>query len=651
MGARTVAGMGMMLLNMTDASVDPSQARINGLLDAFARTRNGKSPPELHLGQALDELGEWLDDDRQWRSGQPQHWKSLLEDVRRRLSELSALSEGDLQHRINGLIVELRALGPGFRSDGGVPDESLRRRLRRIVRLARELARHPDLLPSAWRRIATWSTAGEARADTAVGALRDLVQFGGRDSEQVLETLRDVLRDHDWVIARLQERAPSDEPYATSGLSPRQRLELAESVLTTPASHGKAVVWLEYLQAQLLWPLVVQLGSSVSLYRESFLRSIIHQAPDDERVPPELRDVSSSGLPSWLCAFDPAEAVRADYTVRGDPRVYLRIELEEMPLAHALPAARETAEFLTAFASLFASNHETWLLSPSYFIVGQMSSTHAFTFDEDAARDALHGDMTATHLLRHAHRLEQHLPLRDPKLRTAGRLLVWLRRATATDNPAQLVLCERVIEQVCGWAGVSEPTRFVTEYLRPDWVNQQIRREIENTYWEFWSSVRGSHPLQARIETSGSGQSAGGAVLRPNINLKRILENLGELVDASPPDSVARARLTRLQGRADDANAARSWIKELFAEFDRRNARLRRTRNALIHGGPIVSSTVDNVSVFAATLAHYAMGTAIEQLLDNTDPVEGFLDQQQWQLRRLEQIRSGTPAAAALFGE
>ena len=301
---------------------------------------------QLQLGQALEELDAWLNDERQWRHAGATHWKALLNDLRDRLSDLSALSEGEVQSRIDALIEEIRTLQPGFRSDGGVPDESLRRRLLRLSGSAHDIARDPGLLTSAWRRIGAWCQAGEARADSAIGILRDLARFSGHDAGRLLETVRDVLNDRDWIISSLREQPMSEDPYARSGLSATELLDLTEAVLGRPAKQMTAVVWLEYLQARLLWPLILRIGPSITLYRESFLRSIIHQAPDDERVPPELRDVNSTGLPIWLDASDPEKAVRAEYTVRGDPRVYARIELDDMPAAKALEAARETAEFL-----------------------------------------------------------------------------------------------------------------------------------------------------------------------------------------------------------------------------------------------------------------------------------------------------------------
>lgn len=636
---------------MSEAEVlgDEAATRVNRLIGVLERNRDGRSSAELHFSFALGELDAWLDDDRQWRSGQSKHWKSLLDDLGEGLSFLASLSEGGVQDELNRARAELRVLRGEFRGDEETSDESLRRRLRRLSASARAVALNPDLLLSAWRRIAVWSTEDDERADRGVAAIADLVDLHGHDGEQQLKTARSVLADSGWVIADLRGDPLPDPPTRRAGLSAHERLELADSVLVRPAPRSSGVVWLEFLQADLRWPPTLELGSAVSLYRESFLRSMIHQASSDDRIPAELRDLNGTDLPIWLDAFDPEEATRADHSVQGDPRVFLRVDLGEMPEAHLLRAARETADFLPAFASLYANNHDVWIRSKSYYILGIVSSTHAFSFDEGKARDALYHDTTATYLAEHAELLGRHLPLRDPRLSDASRLLVWLRRATGSDDPTQLILCERVIEQVCGWAGVSQPSRFVADSLRPGWVYQQMRRAIENGYWQLWQATRADHPLQDRIETQTERRQHSAGNEMPSIDLKEILDNVSELAESAPEGSAAKVGLTRLAERTSDARAASRWIDELFEDFDRRNARLRRTRNALMHGGPIVTDTVENVARFGVTLAHHAIGAATDLLLNENDLIDGFLDRQQRHERCFERLRSGTPASEALF--
>lgn len=635
---------------MSGAEPSDDERRMEAILAAFERSGNGALPAELHLGQVLAELDAWLDDERQWRRGRPQHWKGLLNDLAHRLADVAALADGDVRSRLSQSADEVKALRGSFGGGESPLDEALRRRLRRASATAHELALSPELLSSAWRRFGDWADAGNERADPAVGTLRDLLALHGHDAVEVLGRVRDVLHDVAYVIAQETGEVESDAGVARAGLPAGERLALAETALRRPATwRDDGVVWLEYLQADLRFPWTLELGPSVTLYDAKFLRSMIHEAPEDERMPPELREQSRSTLTIWLDAYDREEASRADRTVPGDPRVFLRVEPGPMAEARLLAAARETADFLTGFASLYADNHAIWLSSESHFISGVVASSHAFSFDEDKARDELADDTTAMHLAEHAEALGRHLPLRDPKVRTAGRLLAWLRHATGTDDPAQLILSERVIEQVCGWAGLSEPSRFVAEILKPQWVYGRVRGEIDRAYRDLRRTRRGDHPLRDVIESPPAQRPHSPGTELPTVNLKRILEHVDELVDLAPVGSPAHARLVRLATRTEGARAASRWLDELGGEFDIRNARLRRTRNALMHGGPLVPGTVENVVRFAVALAHQSLGAALEMLLADDDLVEGFITRERRYRECFSSLRAGEPATEALF--
>jgi hypothetical protein len=338
-------------------------------------------------------------------------------------------------------------------------------------------------------------------------------------------------------------------------------LTLAEDQLLRPAPLVGGVIWLEYLQADLHWPPTLSLGPAVTLYQDKFLRPTVHQNPSDERIPEELRDQDSREmLLSWLHAYDPAEAVRADYEFPGDPRVYLRLVLNAMPPGELLRTARETAEFLPAFGGLAGDNHELWILGDGYHVPGFMSSTAAMTVNTDTAREQLRFDATAVHLARQADALGRHLPLNTPELRLAGRLLVWLRQTGATDNPAQVVLCDRVFEQVSGWAGISELRRFTSDWLKPAWVYNQILNAIRSGYDAFRNATHWQHPLQDRIETRTSEPDHSPGNWLGGINLKAVLTNLDDLIGSAPEGSDAAIDLTRLRDPTTDGAATRAWL-------------------------------------------------------------------------------------------
>jgi hypothetical protein len=627
-----------------------SEKRVEALLAALRRSRRGTRPPALRLGQTLDELDAWLADDRQWHQGGSRHWRTLLDDVREALKMVTAMSDSPLQEELGRLAQDLQTLRGQFGGTNDPPDDALRRRLRRISSATRATVLHTDILLSSFRRIGVWASDDPQRAEDGVGVLRDLAELHGHDSVDLLKRVDGVLSDTAWEIAALREEELASAAIASAGASAAERLALVEKLLGQPARSVGGVVWLEFLQAHLHHPWILPLGPAVTLFAHDFLRPTIHQAPDDERIPDELREDNHDFLKSWLDADNAETAVLADHEVHGDPRVYLRMELDAMPPMRLLAAARETAEFIVAFGALAADNHDIWLLSDSYYTAGHEASTSASMINLDKAAEQLAHDQTAVQLARHAEALGRHLPLRTPELQIAGRLLVWLRQATANDNPARLVLCDRVAEQVCGWAGIAQRERFVTNFLRPTWVYEQIRAAINFGYRQLYSDMRGqAHRLTSVIETDADRPPYSVAVHLPSINLRAVLEHVNDLIDIAPDTSEARVRLEELKQRTADRSAVNRWLDKLDEQFDKSNARLRRARNALMHGGPLVTSSIDDVAHFSTNLAYMALGVAVNLLLNDEDVTDGFLDQQQNHLRCFSQLREGVPARDALF--
>jgi hypothetical protein len=217
-----------------------------------------------------------------------------------------------------------------------------------------------------------------------------------------------------------------------------------------------------------------------------------------------------------------------------------------------------------------------------------------------------------------------------------------------SDDPAQVVLCDRVVEQVCGWAGVAEPWRFTDESLSLEWIYNRMRDSILNSYRRLrWSSV-GVQELWPVIEPSEKEPPHAPRNYIGSTNLKAILENIDELAKIGAGLD-AGVDIERLRQRIADGSAVGSWIDQLGEEFKRRNARLRRTRNSLMHGGPLVVNTVDHVSKFAMSLAYLAIGPAVNMLLNERDLVDGFLDNQAELRRCFARLRKGAPFSEAFF--
>jgi hypothetical protein len=69
-----------------------------------------------------------------------------------------------------------------------------------------------------------------------------------------------------------------------------------------------------------------------------------------------------------------------------------------------------------------------------------------------------------------------------------------------------------------------------------------------------------------------------------------VLEHIDDLIEIAPDSSEASVRFRELKQRTADRTAVKKWLDDLGEKFDKNNARLRRTRNALMHGGQAAST-------------------------------------------------------------
>lgn len=198
-----------------------------------------------------------------------------------------------------------------------------------------------------------------------------------------------------------------------------------------------------------------------------------------------------------------------------------------------------------------------------------------------------------------------------------------------------------------GW--FHQPATFTDAVLKPSWIYTHIVNAIQNSYRQLRYFPVGQHELRSAIELNDPQPPHAPHNYLGSTNLKAILENLDKLGAITPPNPDLSLGLIRLRDRLASGAAARAWLDDLEDEFDHRNGRLRRTRNALMHGGPIVMPIVDHVSPFSLALATHAIGIAVALLLGERDLIDGFIDRQNNLRRCFARLREGVAPTEALF--
>jgi hypothetical protein len=245
-------------------------------------------------------------------------------------------------------------------------------------------------------------------------------------------------------------------------------------------------------------------------------------------------------------------------------------------------------------------------------------------------------------------------------MQEAAHLLVWLRKARETWGPARLILCDRVVERVAGWAGLASPRRLVADHLKIDWAINSMRSECANAAWgalnanDIFLALRDREAREAATRAREEIQSDPDLEFSLGerswtVNPRGALKKIDWLSEQVPDGSPIAERLKRLKDNTRTGRAAAAWADRSMSEFAALEARARRVRNALVHGGPASDPVSDQVLPFVEVLAESALSISVEGRLDGVDLVDFFLERRTENMRALDALRAGVPAVDALW--
>jgi hypothetical protein len=600
-------------------------------------------PDRLDLPVVVAELDLWAADERQWRRGSRQSWVSLLDDLLAALKPLGAHT-GDAA-AVPALHSEAKVCRRLLAEEESRFDPALRQRLAKLATTIRERFVTVDV------RLALWTDLVERTGnhDGAVIVARQLLAFAswwGRERDGMVGVLHAAL--HGSVAYWGDDASPTGE----------ERLAAAETILRTDPGSAHLVVWFRYLLAPLHenW---LDVGPAVRVYRGDWLVGAIENGHSHPDLPEEARtDSGSTSLEIFL-----GERNRAHDTDTERPVAYVRVDLGDESPSRAVEVATDTAQAIASLGVLHGADANIWLLDDAWvmFADGEMagSSTGPVVVEEPTfdQRIAVHHDRTGEGIAEVAERFGSLLPVRDRNVHAATTLLGWLRDARGSGGPVQIVLFDRVIESVAGWAGVNSMRRFVRDELIPWWAYKRIR---ESVYQAGFSAIHGSmlgYPdgspeREAHKEIlERADLQVLGADGRSSINLRTVIQDAAWLRDRVPENSKAHRHLSRLASRLATGQTTLSWWDDLERQARIMEARRYRTRNALVHGGPLAQGTVQAIGAFAEHMAGEALASSIEGRLLQRDLVDHFLARGDRVTSVRARLKDGDPPADALFFE
>jgi hypothetical protein len=614
--------------------------------------------PDTPLSVLVQELGEWLEDDRQWGSAQAVNWVSLLDDLdaARSVRNTAFVNYLDCESWAWDELADCRrTLQRGDARRG--PDPALRRRLHRAQEQVATRLNAANALIAIWADLLV--SPSHPAAEGEVRCLAALLGAQGRRSTDVCNYLAEILGDDENAVARAREEEFDIERRGErAGLSVAERATLGAKVLRGEALRGEMVVWMRYGLAEIDVN-NLKVGEAISFYQPQWLAERL-AAGDRAELPSELQPKDYTSVEALTGIGGGEDGGVSGTELEEVPYVVVRVALGRVRSADALELARESVELLVSLLTLQGEDPSVWVLAEDYvsFRDGQPagSSMHApnvsgVTLDQ---RSAIYPRAMPEVVRNWGAELKPHLPLRRPDLRGAAQLALWLRRARETWDPGRLVLCDRIFERVAGWAGYTDRRQFIEQNLRLGWAMGRVRLEVSDCWraiaddpfarhhllaLEAWEEIKAYPPLEYEDNRESW-----------RVNLRGLMANLDFVVDRLKPETPLRERFGLLKLRFQDGSETARWIDQLLDDFDVFERRARRVRNSLIHGGPLSEESSRSVLAFVDWLAADALHTTIRGLLREEDLLDCFLDRRQDYMRSHAALRNGELASEVFFG-
>ncbi|MDT7790277.1 MAG: hypothetical protein QOF58_8696, partial [Pseudonocardiales bacterium] len=459
---------------------------------------------------------------------------------------------------------------------------------------------------------------------------------------------------HDWASIANRLRRAVD----LAGIQVTEHSnDLVHRALDAPPDSGHSIVWLAIDHAWVWGP---SPNPAVTLINGDWLLDVLRNwnGPRDG-VPRELAEE-----PELLLRVAPRFDEDADPKDQL-PVTFARIDLGEGPTAGARDRARDTLDLLCARASA-QQGGTNWRISGVclHFVddksifesSGPIGDPDIYT---RLTRQDILQDPTGSSIHDESVRMRAHLPVRDGRLHAALQLSRWLTEARISSPPARLVLSGRILEQAANWAAVSVPD--LIDQLTLPWAWDRILADLSRAGAAAVLRMPGadgtsSTPGDRQTFIDVNRELLGERLVRgrPRARPWRVLPRLSWLVEQHPADSEIGDYLRELHGRLADGPAAAAWIDELMAELTTRNARAVRTRNVIVHGGPLVAAVAATVVSAQDDLGSQALEWVIEGLAAERELPGVFAERRARYSGALQALRTGgdpqvhLPAGAAV---
>ncbi|SER89711.1 hypothetical protein SAMN04488583_0089 [Mycobacterium sp. 88mf] len=592
----------------------------------------------MSLSAITDEIAEAAADPRRHTNQQRYDWKSRardLDDARAWLGpQLNAQVDPAASEVSKGITTEL--LPQKTNGTFGLDDSKRPHVLAKAQALGARLQRN-DTITAAWRDFvaACQSTDHLLYPTERVKFLRDTVVALCTHKNQdlgpfgPLHTAADLLLGNDLAVRRAQlilgdiDGLGNFEIGRDSDLTPDALEDLAARIVAAPSPGGDYVVWFRVA------PAFVKGGPSVSHGDLTFYdASRLATALTDPDVVREMFDVIPEELLIEEVRQFQASTENGPTDTRGfqwdDPAlVYARVLVHDVERHRAVARGRV---LLDAILQVNGTPEDAWKVLGGHLLFGETERFHYHSIEwglkgrQDFGQLYYQNDHFTESLQEMTN--DGHVITAESARTLAPvlRLQTELLNIPPSDAEATVRAAVRAIEHCNTWTtlGALDWAAFINEYLLDVYLVETFAHRAVTNGFDAAVRYLPDHspgaPRQPELDT-----------IRANITTNDWSNRIVRSKTVAHTSTLRRIytdhwlgrRLAELDDTISSAKALAAAFQEEQTRTNARVDRLRRSRNAAIHGGPLSTAACESIADFARRIARMALNNVVRATVDN----------------------------------
>lgn len=590
----------------------------------------------LPIVTSLQDLRNWLSDERQYSRMHRNAWSSAIQDFEYSLGELGPSLSKLLRRRGINLVTTLQSLPLGHElqmqasNTSNIRKKALRQTKNLLVMLKEEklLAKSWNDLVSTTRNIALPPSTLEVQRDILIDIAyhqnKNMGDFGIRRNISGLLLLPVEHLEHNDTYTKSKYSKLGNDTLTID-----ERIDLCKQALTYNEEKRDRIVWLEILRARMHKTRMV--CGDVTFFDGQWL-----MGQKDAKISRNIENLPIE-VQKNLERF-------GKYQFSGEKHTVLaRITLNEGFISTANDEARKILQGI--FDLGYVNRGKDWSINEGFVVysgnrdvMSSMSRKREIEemynpYTDSVSEQIESNDLNTSSV--NAKNLDKRLPL-------LLELIEELRNANGKSSEVKLLASTRLLEHVTSWCDDTKKWyEFTEQYVKLAWARKRALSYLDELVQPI---------LLTGIQINGAEHEGLGALRKKVIiNMRRTGYSFHRGKAISNLRTISRINDITKSSRSFD------WLVQMYSsgtslhgsllnyekQFENELARLVRYRNALEHGGPRHLLVADSSAEFASQLAFLAASTAMDSFLNGKNLEGAFYRENQIFTRKFGQLAGG----------